>query len=36
MTKEDLSKLSNEIEEISSNFENKPWTENRKLLKKIY
>jgi hypothetical protein len=36
MTKEDLSKLSNEIEEISSNFENKPWTENRKLLKKEF
>jgi hypothetical protein len=36
MTKEELSKLSNEIEEISSHFENKPWTENRKLLKKEF
>lgn len=36
MTKEELSKLSNEIEEISSNFENEPWTENRKLLKKEF
>ncbi len=36
MTKEELSKLSNEIEEISSNFENKPWTDNRKLLKKEF
>jgi hypothetical protein len=36
MTKEELSKLSKEIDEISSNFENKAWTENRKLLKEEF
>lgn len=36
MTKEELSKLSIEIDEISSNFENKAWTENRKLLKEEF
>jgi hypothetical protein len=36
MTQEELIKLSKEIDEISSNFENKPWTENRKLLKKEF
>lgn len=33
MKKEEISKLSQEIEDISNNFENKPWTENIKLLK---
>jgi hypothetical protein len=36
MTQEELIKLSKEIDEISSNFENKPWTEKRKLLKKEF
>lgn len=33
MTNEKLSKLFQEIEDISNNFEPKPWTENIKLLK---
>lgn len=33
MTKVELSDLSQEIEEISNNFEDKPWTDNIKLLK---
>lgn len=36
MTNEELSKLSQEINDISNNFENKPWTENIKLLKKDF
>jgi len=36
MTKEELNKLSQEIEEISSNFEDKPWTEHVKLLKENF
>ena len=36
MTKEEISKLSQEIEEISNNFEEKPWTENIKLLKEDF
>ena len=36
MTKEELSKLSQEIDEISNNFENKPWTENIKLLEEDF
>lgn len=36
MTKEELIKLSQEIDKISKNFENKPWTENRKLLKEDF
>jgi hypothetical protein len=33
MTKEELKKLNKEIEKISNNFEDKPWTENIKFLK---
>lgn len=36
MTKEELIKLSQEIDKISNNFENKPWTDNRKLLKEDF
>jgi len=36
MTKEKISKLSQEIEDVSNNFENKPWTENIKLLKEDF
>jgi hypothetical protein len=36
MTTEEKSKLSQEIEDISKNFENKPWTENVKLLKEDF
>ena len=36
MTKEELNKLSQEIEEISNNFKDKPWTENLKLLKENF
>ncbi|MES2556899.1 MAG: hypothetical protein V4604_12155 [Bacteroidota bacterium] len=36
MTKEEISKLSQEIEEISNNFENKAWTGNVKLLKEDF
>ena len=36
MTKEEISKLSQEIEDISNNFENKPWTGNVKLLKEDF
>ncbi|PTX58955.1 hypothetical protein C8N46_11124 [Kordia periserrulae] len=36
MTKEDLNKLSQEIDEISNNFEDKPWTDNVKLLKEDF
>ena len=36
MTKEEISKLSQEIEDISNNFENKPWTANVKLLKEDF
>ncbi|TAG58426.1 MAG: hypothetical protein EAZ27_01545, partial [Cytophagales bacterium] len=33
MTKEEVNKLSKQIEDISSNFDDKPWTDNVKLLK---
>ena len=33
MTKEQINKISKEIEDISNNFESEPWTENMKLLK---
>lgn len=36
MTKEEAIKLSQEIDDVSSNFENKPWTENVKLLKENF
>jgi hypothetical protein len=36
MTNEELSKLSEEIKDISNNFENKPWTGNIKLLKEDF
>jgi hypothetical protein len=36
MTKEEVSKLSQEIDDISNNFENKPCTENVKLLKENF
>ncbi|NOQ71782.1 MAG: hypothetical protein GQ574_07270 [Crocinitomix sp.] len=36
MTKEVVRKLSQEIEDISNNFENKPWTGNAKLLKEDF
>ena len=36
MTKEDLNKLSQEIDEISNKFEDKPWTDNVKLLKEDF
>lgn len=36
MTQEELNKLSQEIEDISNNFELKPWTENIKLLKEDF
>lgn len=36
MTKEDLKKLTKEIEKISNNFEDKPWTENVKFLKENF
>jgi len=36
MKKEEISKLSKEIEDISNNFENKPWTENIKLIKEDF
>lgn len=36
MTKEELSKLTQEIEKISNNFENKPITEKIKLLKEDF
>ena len=36
MTKEELNKLTQEIEKVSNNFENKPWTENIKFLKENF
>ncbi len=36
MKNEELNKLLQEINDISNNFENKPWTENIKLLKKDF
>ena len=36
MTKEELNKLSQEIEDISNNFEPKPFSENVKLLKEDF
>lgn len=36
MTKEELKKLNKEIEKISNNFEDKPWTENIKFLKENF
>ena len=36
MTKEELNQLSQDIENISNNFELKPWTENTKLLKEDF
>ena len=36
MTKEELNKLNKEIEKISNNFEDKPWTENIKFLKEDF
>jgi hypothetical protein len=36
MTKEEVSKLSQEIDDISNNFEDKPCTENVKLLKENF
>jgi len=36
MTKEEISKLSQNIEDISNYFQNKPWTENVKLLKEDF
>lgn len=36
MTKEEVSNLSQEINDISNNFENKPWAENAKLLKENF
>jgi hypothetical protein len=33
MTKEEINKLSKEIEHISNNFDNEPWTGNAKMLK---
>ena len=36
MTKEELKKLTKEIEKISNNFEDKPWTENIKFLKENF
>ena len=36
MTNKELSKLTQEINDISNNFENEPWTENIKLLKKDF
>jgi len=36
MTKEEIKKLSQDIEDVSSNFENEPWTENVKLLKEDF
>lgn len=36
MTKEELIKLSQEIEDISSNFEEQAWSENMKLLKEDF
>jgi len=36
MTKEELNKLSQEIEDISNNFELKPFSDNVKLLKEDF
>jgi len=36
MTKEEINKLSQEIEDVSRYFENKPWTGNQKLLKEDF
>ena len=36
MTNEELNKLSQDIEEVSNKFEDKPWTENVKLLKENF
>ena len=36
MLKEELNRLSQEIEDLSSHFEDKPWTENVKLLKEDF
>lgn len=36
MTKDELKKLNKEIEKISNNFEDKPWTENIKFLKENF
>jgi len=36
MKKEEINKISQEIEDISNNFEEKPWSENIKLLKKDF
>lgn len=36
MTKDELSKLSKDIEDVSNNFEDKPWTGNVKLLKEDF
>lgn len=36
MKKEDLNKFSQDISDISSNFENTPWTDNVKLLKEDF
>ena len=36
MTKEEINKLSREIEDISNNFDNEPWTGNVKLLKEDF
>ena len=36
MTKDELKKLSKDIEKVSNNFEDKPWTDNLKLLKEDF
>ena len=36
MTKEEINRLSQEIEDLSQNFEDKPWTENVKFLKENF
>ena len=36
MTKQELNKLTQEIDEISNNFENIPWTDNIRLLKEDF